>query len=68
MVEKSCEKARVKRILADKAYDSYENFEFLHGNRSRYSVRKAIDILIHPRSEEARKQKDSEKWKEEKGY
>jgi len=31
-------------------------------------VRKAIDILIHPRSEEARKQKDSEKWKEEKGY
>jgi len=29
--------------------------------------RGAIDILIHPRSEEARKQ-DFEKWKKEKGY
>ena len=31
LVEKSCEKARVKRVLADKAYDSYDNFEFLQG-------------------------------------
>jgi len=28
LVEKSCEKAKVRRVLADKAYDSYENFEF----------------------------------------
>ena len=27
LVEKSQEKAKVKRVLADKAYDSYDNFE-----------------------------------------
>jgi len=26
---KSEEKEKVKRVLADKAYDSYDNFEFL---------------------------------------
>ena len=28
-IEKSQEKARVKRVLADKAHDSYDYFEFL---------------------------------------
>jgi len=28
----------------------------------------AIDILKHPRSEEARKQKDFDRWKDEKEY
>jgi len=67
LVEKSEERARIKGVLADKAYDSYENFEFLQSRSidSAIPVR-AIDILIHPRSEEARKQRD--KWTEEKGY
>jgi len=71
LVEKSEEKAKVKRVLADKAYDCYANFEFLESRNidPAIPVRKgAIDILIHPRSEEARKQKDFKKWKEEKGY
>ena len=71
MVEKSQEKARVKRVLADKAYDSYDNFEFLQskGIDPAIPVRKgAIDILKHPRSKEARKQRKFDRWKEEKGY
>ncbi len=71
LVEKSCEKAKVKRVLADKAYDSYENFEFLQSKGIDPAIpvrRGAIDILIHPRSEEARKQKEFEKWKMEKEY
>ena len=66
MVEKSQEKAKVKRVLADKAYDSYDNFEFLQvkGIDPAIPVRKgAIEILRHPRSEEARKQKNFDEWK-----
>ena len=69
-LKKSEERARIK-VLADKAYDSYENFEFLQskGIEPAIPVRKgAIDILKHPRSEEARKQKDFDRWKEGKGY
>jgi len=57
--------------MADKAYDSYDNFEFLQskGIDPAIPARKgAIEILKHPRSEEARKQKDFDRWKEEKGY
>jgi len=71
LVEKSCKKAKVKRVLADKAYDSYDNFEFLQTKKidPAILVRKgAIDILKHPRSEEARKQKDFNRWKEGKEY
>ena len=70
LVERSEKRARVKRVLADKAY-SYENFKFLQskGIEPAIPVRKgAIDILKHPRSEEARKQKDFDRWKEEKRY
>ncbi len=69
LVEKLCEKAKVKRVLADKAYDSYEIFEFLQsrGIDPAIPVRKgAIDIPKHPKSEEARKQKDFDRWKEKK--
>jgi len=71
LVGKSCKRARVKKVLADKAYDSYDNFEFLQAKEigPAIPVRKgAIDILKHPRSEEARKQKDFDRWKEEKEY
>jgi transposase len=71
LIEKSEEKAKVKRVLADKAYDSYDNFEFLQskGIDPAIPVRKgAIDILTHPRSEEVRKQKDFDRWKEKKEY
>jgi len=40
LVEKSCKKAKVKRVLADKAYDSYENFEFLQSIGFAIPVRK----------------------------
>jgi hypothetical protein len=71
LVEKSEERARVKRVLADKAYDSYDNFEFLQSRNigPAIPVRKgAIDVLKHPRSEEARKQRDFDRWKKEKEY
>ena len=71
LVEKSEERARIKRVLADKAYDSYDNFEFLQSRNidPAIPVRKgAIDILKHPRSEEARKQRDFDRWKDEKEY
>jgi hypothetical protein len=71
LVEKSQEKAKVKRVLADKAYDSYDNFEFLQSRNiaPAIPVRKgAIDILKHPRSKEARKQRNFDKWKDKKGY
>jgi len=71
LVEKSCEKAKVRRVLSDKAYDSYENFEFLQSKNIDPAIpvrRGAIDILIHPRSEEAKKQKDFDRWKKEKEY
>ena len=65
LVEKSEERARIKRVLADKAY-SYENFEFLQskGIEPAIPVRKGGINLKHPRSEEARKQKDFDRWKE----
>jgi len=47
------------------------NFEFLQskGIDPAIPVRKgAIDILKHPRSKEARKQRKFDRWKEEKGY
>lgn len=47
----------------------YDNFEFLQSRNIDpvIPVRKgAIDILKHPRSEEARKQKDFDRWKDEK--
>jgi len=34
LIEKYCEKAKVKRVLADKAYNSYDNFEFLQSKGS----------------------------------
>jgi len=40
LVEKSCKKAKVKRVLADKAYDSYDNFEFLQSMGPAIPVRK----------------------------
>jgi len=49
----------------------YDNFEFLQSRNIDpvIPVRKgAIDILKHPRSEEARKQKDFDRWKDEKEY
>lgn len=48
LVEKSEDKARIMRVTADKAYDSYENFEFLQskGMEPDIPVRKrVIDIL-----------------------
>ncbi|RLI79702.1 hypothetical protein DRP04_08900 [Archaeoglobales archaeon] len=45
-------RARIKRVLADKAYDSYDNFEFLQakGINPAIPVRKgAIEILKHLR-------------------
>jgi len=71
LVEKSEEKARVKRVLADKAYDSYANFEFLQLRNidPTIPVRKgAIDILRRLRSKEAKKQREFDRWKEEKEY
>ncbi len=71
LVEKSEERTRIKRVLADKAYDSYENFEFLQSRSIDPAIpvrRGAVDILKHTRSEEARKQRDFDRWKEEKGY
>ena len=62
LVEKSQEKAKVKRVLADKAYDSYGNFEFLELRNIDPAIpvrRGAIDILRHPRSEEARDKETS---------
>ena len=49
----------------------YDNFEFLQSRNidPAIPVRKgAIDILKHPRSEKARKQKDFDRWKDEKEY
>lgn len=74
LVEQSSENANVKRVLADAAYDSRENFDFLEG--------KGIEAGIRPRRNSSGKAQgswalrrevrkfldDEEAWKGEKDY